>query len=103
MSPSLYIDDFNFTEKKCTNEIIRGVLTSELFPFPSKRKNLLKEDPNESMKRIRTRDLTLPISPRATETHFREMNIYPWNDFLTRRFNIDKNNCIFCNSDTDTG
>ncbi|XP_049904321.1 uncharacterized protein LOC126392755 isoform X1 [Epinephelus moara] len=103
MMPALFIDDINFIDKKCTNKIIRGVLTSNLFPLSLKRKNLLKDYPEESIVRIRTGYLTLPISPKAKETHFKTLNdIYPCNEFLRQRFNIDKNNCTFCDSYTET-
>lgn len=69
--PSLYINDLDFKEKKCINKIIRGALTSQLFPLPLKRKNLVNEYPKEIIVKIRTRYLTLPISPKAEETHLK--------------------------------
>ncbi len=98
--PSLYIANLDFKDKTCTNKTIRGVLMhvrSELFPFQLKRKNILKEYYNESVVRIKTKYLTLPIPPKAKKTHFRIMNdIYPSNDLVRQRFNIYKNNCVFC-------
>lgn len=46
-----------------------------------KRKNILKDCPEEIRAGIKTRQLTLSIPPKAKETHFKTMNdIYPCNE-----------------------
>lgn len=57
--PALYIGELNFKERTCANKIIRGALTSELFPLPLKRKNMLKDYSKEIISILRTRYLTL--------------------------------------------
>ena len=53
--------------------------------------------------KIRTSYLSFPISPKVKEVHFKVMNeIYPCNNFLHQRFNMDVNVCTFCNSDIET-
>ncbi len=85
------------------HKVFRNTLTSKIFPLPLKRKNLLKDHPKEHKIKIRSRQLTLPISPKAEETHFNILNdIYPCQEFLRKRFNIDKSHCVFCDSDIKT-
>lgn len=51
--PSSFIHDTDFKVKKCTNTIVRGALTSELFPLPLKREHVLTDYPEEIKIRIR--------------------------------------------------
>lgn len=101
--PLPLINDLNFTEKKCTNKIIRCAVTNELFPLLLKRRNIVQQFSEDQIKKIRTRYLSLPVSPKAKETHLKIINdIYPCNDFLRQRFNFEKNDCTFCESQIES-
>lgn len=101
--PLTLINDLNFTEQKCTNKVIRGAVTNTLFPLPLKRRNILHQFSKDQIKKIRTRYLYLPVSPKAKETHLKIINdIYPCNDFLRQRFNLEKNDCTFCESQIES-
>ncbi len=89
--PSLCIDELDLKDKKCTNKVLGNTLTCKIFPLPLKIKNLLKDVPEEKKKKKRSRYLSLPISPKAKEIHFKILNdIYPCHEFLRKRFNFDK-------------
>ena len=55
------------------------------------------------MKKIRTRYVSYPISPKTKEVHFKILsNIYLSGELLRKRFGIDHNNCTFSNNDIET-
>ncbi len=55
------------------------------------------------MVQIRTRFLSFPLLPKAKEVQFKIINdIYPCNEFLRHRFNLDCNECTFCETDIES-
>lgn len=55
------------------------------------------------LKNIRTEYLKFPVSPKTKEIHFKILNeIYPSGELLRVQFNIEQNNCIFCDSEIET-
>ena len=45
----------------------------------------------------------MPLPPKAKETHFKVFNdIYPSSNLLRQRFNLDSQNCLFCDEHTET-
>lgn len=52
---------------------------------------------------IRTRFLTFPLFPKVKEVQFKIINdIYPCNEFLRHRFNMECNECTFCEADIES-
>ena len=101
--PSLFIEGETFPDKKCNNKFIRTALNSICFPSPLKRKHIFQKFTKNDIKKIRTNYLSFPVPPKVKEVHFKMLyEIYPCNDFLNQRFNLDLNVCTFCNSDIET-
>jgi len=59
--------------------------------------------PKDKVGQIRTRFLTFPLFPKVKEVQFKIINdIYPCNAFLRHRFNMDCNECTFCEADIES-
>ena len=82
---------------------MRSTLTKEFFPFSLKRTHVLKGYFTLDDKRIRCKFLSLPISPKVKEVHFKTINdIYPCGEFLRLKFHLDCNECPFCKTEVET-
>ncbi len=98
--PSLIINGQDFIRCSLPNILIRTLLTEDKFPNQASRNNVTKIFPKSSIFKLRTMYLSFPIPPKAKEVHFKNFNdIYPSLEFLRNRFNIDHNNCTFCDVD----
>ena len=99
----LSIQGFSILDKKCTNHFIRNCFIDYLYPKMHNKNNILQTFDQVSITKLRTMYLTLPISPKVKETHFKVMNnIYTCKELLRLRFGIDDNKCTFCENDVET-
>lgn len=90
-------------DKKCTNHFIRKCFIDYLYPNRQNINNILQKFDKDSITKLRTMYLTLPIPPKVKETHFKVMNnIYPSKDLLNLCFGINDNECTFCEKDVET-
>ena len=54
------------------------------------------------IKKIRKKYLSFLLPPKAKEVNFKILNeIYPTNEFLRLKFNLDVNNCVFCETNIE--
>lgn len=99
----LCIAGVEFDDSRFTNKVIRNILINEICPNPVKRNYILKEFESMEVKAIRKKYISLPLSPKVKEVHFKIINeVYPTNEFLRRKFNLDVNACTFCESDIES-
>ncbi len=99
----LSIEGINLGSKQFTNKFTRNTLSTYYYPTQLKRKYVLQEFTDEEAKKIRTRFLSYPILPKAKEVMFKILNdIYPSNNFLHTKFNLENNSCGFCERDVET-
>ena len=78
-------------------------MINNFHPLRSNRNAIHSLYSNPNMKKIRTRYVSYPISPKTKEVHFKILsNVYPSSELLRKRFGIDHNNCIFCDNDIET-
>lgn len=99
----LFVEKYNFLDENCNNKVLRSLITKEYFPLPVKRKNLSSRFSIADTIKVRTRYLSFPLLPKMKEVHFKTINdIYPCNDFLRIRFNLESNVCTFCQKDIES-
>lgn len=99
----LSIQGIYVLDKKCTNHFIRKCFIDYFFPTGQNNNNILQKFDKDSISKLRTMYLTLPIPPKVKETHFKVMNnIYPSKDLLNLRFGIDDSIRTFCDNDVET-
>lgn len=100
---SLCINGVQLNSLQFSNKFIRNSLTTHYYPFQLKRKFILKDYDAETSRKIRKRYLSYPLLPKAKEVYFKILNeIYPSNNFLHKKFNLDDNSCGFCKEETET-
>lgn len=97
------IGGMSIIDKQCNNPFIRKCFTDKLFPGLQNKNDILTKFDKKTITKLRTMYLSFPIAPKIKETHFKIMNnIYPSKELLRLRFNIQENNCTFCNADIET-
>jgi len=100
--PALHIEGRDFL-METTNKILRSHMNNILYPARSNRNSIMQLFSEADIKKWRTHYISYPVSPKAKEVHFRILNnVYPSNELLRKRFNIDQNNCSFCNVEIET-
>lgn len=89
--------------EKCTNKFLRHIFLQQLYPNSIKRKYVLQDYKENEIQKIRKSYISYPLPPKVKELNFKILNeIYPTKHFLNIRFNIEMNNCTFCEKDTET-
>ncbi len=58
----LMIENFNFTDKKCSNRFLRNCLIQSCFPGPVKRSYIFSHFDKKKVSEIRTNFLTFPVN-----------------------------------------
>ncbi len=102
---NLIISGINFTEQSCNNKVLRTLVNTQIFPSKVKKRPIVFEFPEDKVVQIRTRFLSFPLLPKAKEVQFKIQfinDIYHCNEFLRHRFNLDCNECTFCETDIES-
>ena len=87
--PILKIFEHNFLEKNIPNKTLRKCLDYQTFPIKPNKNSIIQKFSAEDVKKIWTKYLKLPLSPKTKEIHFKILNeIYPSNEILRKIFNI---------------
>ena len=101
--PSLLINGHNLTDQKIRNVMIRQLFVQELYPYLSNRLSILQFFSKKEAENLKSKFFKFPIAPKAKEVHFKILNkVYPSSEFLRNRFNLDHNNCLFCEENIET-
>lgn len=101
--PRLHFNDNDFLAEGNSNKLLRYHLNESLYPIWSNRNSIIQLFSDLDIKKWRTNYITYLVSPKTREVHFKILNnIYPSNELLRLRFNVNHNNCCFCDNEIET-
>ncbi len=103
---NLIISGINFTEQSCDNKVLRTLVNTQIFPSKVKKRPLVFDFPwrwsgsNENIYLLSTSTKGKIEKKKFSGKIIND--IYPCNEFLGHRFNLDCNECTFCEADIES-